>query len=237
MALQDGPGLFSAPAASSNQGHRERLKARFREAGAQALADYELLEMALFFAIPRRDVKPLAKRLLAEFGDFNRAVSASPERLRKVEGVGPAVVDQLKLLEAAAHRLARAKVLKRPHIGSYSALVEYCRTAMAHAEVEEFRILFLDRRNVLIRDEAQGRGTVGHVSVYPREVVKRGLELAASGVILVHNHPSGDPTPSEADIDMTRRIKTALDAVEIALHEHVVIGKSRESSFVSLGLI
>lgn len=237
MALQDGTGLFGAPAAPDQQGHRERLKTRFREAGAGALADYELLELALFFAIPRRDVKPLAKRLIAEFGDFNHVVCASPQRLGAVPGVGPAVIDQLKLLEAAAGRLARSKALKRPHIGSYSALIEYCRTVMAHAEIEEFRVLFLDRRNALIRDESQGRGTVGHVSVYPREVVKRALELAASGVILVHNHPSGDPTPSQADIDMTRRVKAALEAVEITLHEHVVIGKSREASFVALGLL
>jgi DNA repair protein RadC len=218
-------------------GHRERLKARFIAHGADPLPDYELLELVLFAAIPRRDVKPLAKRLIARFGDFNHAISAPAARLREIEGVGEAVVLQLKLVEAAARRLARAKVINRPILSSWAAVVDYCKTAMAHDAVEQFRILYLDRKNVLIAEEAMARGTVDAVSVYPREVVKRALELSASAVILAHNHPSGDPTPSEADIAMTRQVKAALKTVKIALHDHLVIGKDRDASFHALGLL
>lgn len=217
--------------------HRARLRQRFDRAGAAACADYELLELVLFRAIPRRDVKPLAKRLLAEFGDFNHVLSAPRQRLLKIPGLGESVARELKIVEAAAHRLAQAKALGRDALSSWSALMAYCRTAMAHRETEEFRILFLDRKNVLIADEAQGRGTVDHVPVYPREVAKRALELNASALILVHNHPSGDPTPSAADIDMTGRIAAALEAVGVTLHDHVVIGKGAEASFRALGLI
>jgi DNA repair protein RadC len=217
--------------------HRARLRKRFMEAGPAALADYEMMELVLFRAIPRRDVKPLAKRLLALFGDFNHVISAPAHRLAEVQGVGDAVVQELKIVEAAAHRLARAKVLGKHAITSWSALIDYCRTAMAHRENEEFRVLFLDRKNVLVADEAQQRGTVDHVPVYPREVVKRALELNASSLILVHNHPSGDPTPSEADIAMTERVAAACSAVGVTLHDHVIIGKERDSSFHSLGLL
>ena len=241
--MKERPGLFDrmpeAPSAETPHyhGHRARLKARFAEHGADALPDYELLELVLFNAVPRADVKPLAKRLLAAFGDFNHAVSAPPARLREVSGVGDAVVHQLKLVEAAARRLARARVIARPALSSWSALLDYCKTAMAHGEVEEFRLLFLDRKNVLIADEAQARGTVDSVAVYPREVVKRALELGASALIMVHNHPSGDPTPSQADITMTRRVREALGAVDIRLHDHLVIGKDRDASFATLGLL
>jgi DNA repair protein RadC len=217
--------------------HRARLRKRFMEAGQDALADYEMLELVLFRAIPRRDVKPLAKRLLAVFGDFNHVISAPAHRLAEVQGVGDAVVQELKIVEAAAHRLARAKVMGRHAISSWSALIDYCRTAMAHRETEEFRVLFLDRKNMLVADEAQQKGTVDHVPVYPREVVKRALELNASSLILVHNHPSGDPTPSEADIVMTERVAAACTAVGVTLHDHVIIGKDRHSSFHSLGLL
>lgn len=206
-------------------------------AGPDALADYEMLELVLFRAIPRRDVKPLAKRLLHSFGDFNRVISAPAMRLASVQGVGDAVIRELKIVEAAAHRLAQAKVLGRDAIGSWTALMRYCKTCMAHRETEQFRILFLDRRNVLIADEAQAKGTVDHVPVYPREVAKRALELNASAVILVHNHPSGDSTPSEADISMTDRVHDAVEALGIRLHDHVVIGKDSDSSFRALGLI
>jgi DNA repair protein RadC len=240
----DDPNLREAPQARlfadarpDHANHRARLRARFMAAGATALADYELLELVLFRAIPRQDVKPLAKRLLAQFGDFNRVISAPPARLAQVAGAGPAVVQELKIVEAAAHRLAQAKVLYRPALTSWSALMDYCRTAMAHRETEQFRILFLDRKNVLIADEEAGRGTVDHVPVYPREVVKRALELNASALILVHNHPSGDPTPSQADIAMTGRIGEACAAVGIVLHDHIVVGKERDASFRSLGLI
>lgn len=201
------------------------------------MPDYELLELLLFRAIPRRDVKPLARALLDAFGDFNGTVSAPEARLREVTGVGESVITELKLVEAAAHRLARARVLQRPVVSSWDALLSYCQTAMAHAETEQFRILFLNRKNVLIADEAQARGTVDHVPVYPREVVKRALDLNASALILVHNHPSGDPTPSAADIDMTEQIRRAADALGITLHDHLVIGRSRELSFRAEGLL
>ena len=217
--------------------HRERLRARFMRAGAIALADYELLELVLFRAVPRRDVKPLAKDLIATFGDFNHVVSAPPARLAECPGVGPAIVQELKIVEAAAHRLAQARVIGRNAISSWDALLTYCKTAMAHRETEQFRILFLDRKNVLIADEPQAKGTVDHVPVYPREVVKRALELNASALILVHNHPSGDPEPSGADIDMTHQIAAAAEALGLTLHDHVIIGKEEDASFRSLGLL
>ncbi len=232
------PVLFApAPVKPHYHNHRTRLRERFMRAGGTALDDYELLELLLFRAIPRRDVKPLAKQLLAVFGDFNRVISAPPARLKQVQGVGPAVVQELKIVEAAAHRLGQARVLGRDALTSWSALMEYCKTTMAHRETEQFRILYLDRKNTLIADEEQARGTVDHVPVYPREVVKRALELNASALILVHNHPSGDPSPSEADIQMTARIQTALETMGITLHDHIIIGKERDSSFNSMGLL
>ncbi|MEM1164166.1 MAG: DNA repair protein RadC [Pseudomonadota bacterium] len=217
--------------------HRKRLRARFMEGGAAAMPDYELLELVLFRAIPRQDVKPLARRLMDAFGDFNRVVSARPERLARIEGAGPAVVQELKIVEAAAHRLARARVIGRPVVSSWQALLDYCQATMAHRDTEQFRVLYLDTRNTVIADEEQARGTVDHVPVYPREVVKRALELNASALILVHNHPSGDPTPSQADIDMTERIRQAAGVLSITLHDHLVIGQSRELSFRSEGYL
>lgn len=205
--------------------------------GPEALPDYELLELVLFRAIPRRDVKPLARSLLERFGGFDAVVSASPFRLKEVSGVGDAVVQELKIVEAAAGRLARARVVQRDVISSWQALVDYCHTAMSHRDTEHFRVLFLDRRNILIADEELARGTVNHVPVYPREVAKRALELNASALILVHNHPSGDPTPSQSDIAMTARIQTVLEALEITLHDHLVIGRSAEISFRESGLV
>jgi DNA repair protein RadC len=217
--------------------HRKRLRERFVMAGAQAFPDYELLELVLFRAIPRQDVKPLARRLLDAFGDFNGVLSASTERIAEVEGAGEAVAVEIKIVEAAAHRLARARVLGRQVISSWDALIDYCHTVMSHRETEHFRVLFLDRKNALIADEEQARGTVDHVPVYPREVMKRALELNASALILVHNHPSGDPTPSQADIAMTAQIKVAADALGLTLHDHIVIGRSREQSFRATGLL
>jgi len=217
--------------------HRKRLRSRFLEGGAQAMPDYELLELVLFRAIPRQDVKPLARLLLDTFGDFNRVISASPPRLMLVKGVGEAVVLELKLIEASAQRLMRAKVMNRPILSSWDALLDYCHTAMAHRETEQFRILFLDRKNVLIADEEQAKGTVDHVPVYPREVVKRALELNASALILVHNHPSGDPTPSESDISMTIQVQNAAQVLGLVLHDHLIIGKSRELSFKAQGYL
>ena len=217
--------------------HRARLRDRFMQGGAQAMPDYEILEMVLFRAIPRQDVKPLARRLIETFGDFNRVLSAPPARLAAVQGVGPAVVVELKLVEAAAQRMARARILHRPVLSGWDALLDYCHTAMAHREIEQFRVLYLDRKNVLVADEEQARGTVDHVPVYPREIIRRALELNASALILVHNHPSGDPTPSEQDIAMTARIAQAADSMGIAIHDHLIIGKSRELSFRAQGLI
>lgn len=219
------------------RGHRQRLRERFDQGGARAMPDYELLELILFRALPRRDVKPLARKLLDTFGDFNRVLSASASRLQQVPGLGAATVTDLKLVEAAAHRMARSRVIDRPVMSGWTALLDYCHTTMAHRETEQFRVLYLDRKNVLIADEAQAEGTVDHVPVYPREVVKRALELNASALILVHNHPSGDPTPSEADITMTRRISEAAVALGLTLHDHLIVGKERELSFRAHGLL
>ena len=217
--------------------HRKRLRARFMEGGASALPDYEMLELVLFRAIPRQDVKPIARLLLETFGDFNRVLSAPPDRLAQVKGVGEAVIVELKIVEAAAHRLSRAKVLQRHVISSWDAVLDYCHTTMAHRETEQFRVLFLDRKNTLIADEEQAKGTVDHVPVYPREVVKRALELNASSLILVHNHPSGDPTPSQEDITMTAQIASAAEALGITLHDHIIVGKSTELSFQASGYL
>ncbi|WP_283176267.1 DNA repair protein RadC [Gemmobacter sp. 24YEA27] len=219
------------------QDHRRRLRTRFLEGGAVAMPDYELLELLLFRAIPRQDVKPLARLLLETFGDFNRVVTAPLVRLMQVKGVGEAVALELHIVGAAAQRMMRARVINQPVLSSWDALLDYCHTVMAHRETEQFRILFLDRKNVLIADEEQARGTVDHVPVYPREVVKRALELNASALILVHNHPSGDPTPSDCDVTMTLRVQDACRALNITLHDHLVIGKGREMSFRSQGYL
>lgn len=218
-------------------GHRERLRARFREAGEAALADYELLELVLFRAVPRRDVKPIAKALIARFGSFSEVIGAPTARLAEIEGVGESVATELKVVEAAARRLAKERLKDRPLLSSWSSVIEYCRTAIAFAEREEFRILFLDKRNGLIADETQGRGTVDHTPVYPREVVKRALELGATALILVHNHPSGDPTPSSADIKMTATIVDIAKPLGIAVHDHIIVGRNGHASLKGLRLI
>jgi DNA repair protein RadC len=217
--------------------HRQRLRARFLAGGADALPDYELMELLLFGAIPRRDVKPLAKELLRRFGSFADAIAASREHLEETKGVGEVVVAQLKLIEAAALRLSKMRLLNRPVLSSWSALLDYCAAAMARAPQEEFRVLFLDRKNVLIADEVQSRGTVDHTPVYPREILRRALEHSASALILVHNHPSGDPTPSRADIEMTQEIVQAAKALRIAVHDHLVVGRGGTASFKALGLL
>jgi DNA repair protein RadC len=210
---------------------------RFRNGGADAMPDYELLELTLFAALPRRDTKPLAKALLARFGSFAEVIAAPRARLLEVKGVGESVANHLKIVEAAAHRLAKTKVIGRPALSSWSALLDYCTAAMARSQNEEFRVLFLDRKNNLVADEVQNRGTIDHTPVYPREIVKRALELGASSIILVHNHPSGDPTPSKADIMMTREIVSAAKALSITVHDHLVIGRGGHASFKSLGLL
>jgi DNA repair protein RadC len=218
-------------------GHRKRLKARLLEAGPEALADYELLELVLFGVFAQKDVKPLAKALISHFGSFAEAISAPPERLKEVQGVGDSVVAALKVVQAAAGRLARGQVHRRPVLSSWSAVLDYCRTTMAFESVEQFRILFLDKRNQLIADEKQQTGTVDHTPVYPREVVKRALELSATAVILVHNHPSGDPTPSRADIQMTQAIIDVAKPLGILVHDHIIVGKDGHASFKGLKLI
>ncbi len=217
--------------------HRARLRARFLDGGAEAIPDYEMMELVLFAAIPRRDVKPLAKTLIDRFGSFADAIAAPRERLREVTGVGDTVVTHLKIVEAAALRLSRLRLLGKPALSSWSALIDYCAATMGRNPHEEFRILFLDRKNVLVADEVQGAGTVDHTPVYPREIVKRALELSASAIILVHNHPSGDPTPSRADIEMTREIVAAAKALRISVHDHLVVGRGGTASFKALGLL
>jgi DNA repair protein RadC len=222
---------------NSAVGHRERLRARFVRAGVDGLNDYELLELVLARALRRGDVKPIAKDLIRRFGGFAEVLSAEPQRLKEVAGVGDAVAIEIKIVHAASLKAVQERVLKRPVISSWAELLSYCRAAMADERVEQFRILFLDKKNILIADEVQNRGTVDHTPVYPREVVKRALELAASAIILVHNHPSGDPTPSRADIDMTQQIVRAAGALSIRVHDHIIVGKKSEASFKSLGLL
>jgi DNA repair protein RadC len=229
------PGL--AEASPHYHGHRERLRARFRESGADAVTDYELLELVLFRAIPQRDIKPLAKELIAKFGSFAEVLAAPPQRLAEIKGIGEAAITDLKIVQAAASRLARGQVKKRPVLSSWSAVLDYCRTAMAFADKEQFRVLFLDKRNQLIADELQQTGTVDHTPVYPREVVKRALEVSATAIILVHNHPSGDPTPSRADIQMTQSIVEIAKPLGISVHDHIIVGKEGHASFKGLKLI
>lgn len=235
-----GGGLVKGPDGQERPhywGHRERLRTRFLKGGPDGMPEYELLELLLFNAIPRIDVKPLAKRLLAEFGDLNGVVAASEHRLMKVAGVTDRVYLQLQIADAFAKKMAQAKVLQREVVTNWEALISYCRTSMAHRETEQFRVLFLDRKNVLIADEIQAPGTVDHVPVYPREVAKRALELNVSAIILVHNHPSGDPSPSPQDIEMTTRVDEACRAIGVTVHDHVIVGKEDEVSFKALGLL
>jgi len=218
-------------------GHRERLRERAAAGGLGALPDYEVLELLLFRSVPRGDVKPLAKQLLARFGSLSGVLGATPQELATVRGVGEAVALDLKLVAETALRMGREQVARRPVISSWSALLAYVKTALAHEAREQFRVLFLDKKNQLIADEVMNRGTVDHAPVYPREVVRRALEFSASAVILVHNHPSGDPTPSSADVDMTRQIVEAARPLRIAVHDHLVVGRDGVASFKALGLM
>lgn len=239
LAMESGTGLPPAqpPRPIPHYwGHRDRLRKRFREGGAEALPDYELLELILFRAIPRRDVKPLAKEILARFGSFAETVTAAPERLLEVEGVTDAVVTEIKIVQAAGLRASQSEVKKRPVLAAMSTVLAYLRSAMAFENREQFRILFLDRRNKLIADEVQTRGTVDHTPVYTREVMKRALELSASALILAHNHPSGDPTPSKADIDMTKQIVQVAMQLGMTVHDHIILGRDGHLSMKSVGL-
>ena len=225
------------PAAPGAEGHRARMRLRLLTAGPEAVADHEMLEMLLFLALPRRDTKPIARLLLARFGSFAAAIAAPVQDLRGVEGLGESGTAALKLVQAAALRLARAEVIDMPVLNNWDRLMSYLNAVLAREKIEQFRVLFLDNRNRLVADEAQARGTVNHTPVYPREVVKRALELHATALILVHNHPSGDPTPSEEDIAMTREVKMAAAALSIVLHDHVIVGNGRWLSFRKEGLL
>jgi DNA repair protein RadC len=227
----------AAYAQPHHTGHRQRLRERFLKAGVEALADYEILELLLFRAIPRRDVKPLAKALLAKFGSFAEVLAAPPQRLGEIGGLGDAAIAEIKVVEAAAHRLLQARTRSRPVLSSWNAVLDYVRAAQGFAAKEQFRILFLDKKNQVIADEVQQHGTVDHTPVYPREVVKRALELSATAIILVHNHPSGDPTPSQADIEMTRQIANVAKPLGIALHDHIIVGRDGHASLKGLKLI
>lgn len=218
-------------------GHRERLRHRFLEGGDGALPDYELLELLLFRSIPQRDVKPLAKQLIQHFGSFAEVIGAPVSRLTEVKGIGESVALDLKIVEASLKRAMKGQVAKKPVLSSWSSVIDYCRLAMAFAEREQFRILFLDKKNALIADEVQQTGTVDHTPVYPREVMRRALELSATALILVHNHPSGDPTPSGADMRMTRELVDIAKPLGIAIHDHIIVGRDGHVSFKGLGLI
>jgi DNA repair protein RadC len=237
MPVKTGDTQDQTTEAPHYHGHRERLRERFHGAGADALSDYELLEMVLFSARPRGDVKPLAKTLLKTFGSFAEVIHAPVGRLREIDGVGDSTITMLKLLAAAASRIAKGQLKARTLLSSWNDVIDYCRTAMAFADKEQFRILFLDKRNQLISDEVQQTGTVDHTPVYPREVIKRALELSATAIILVHNHPSGDPTPSQADIQMTKAIIDIAGPLGIAIHDHIIVGKNGHASLKGMKLI
>jgi DNA repair protein RadC len=207
------------------------------KSGADSLPDYELIELVLFPALPRRDTKPMAKALLKHFGTFAEVISADANELKSIDGIGDAVVVALKTVQAAALRLSSDEVMDRPVLTSWDKLMKYCRASMAYEKSEQFRILFLNKKNVLIADEVQQKGTVDHTPVYPREVVKRALELGASAIIMVHNHPSGDPSPSKADIEMTLEVREAGKKLGIMLHDHIIVSKGGNNSFKTMGLL
>lgn len=227
----------SRPPKPHYHGHRQRLRSRFREAGADTLADYELLELLLFRSIPRADTKAAAKALLTRFGSFAEVLGAPENLLREVEGIGEMAALDIKAIAEAARRMTRGAVAKRPVLSSWTQVIEYCRTAMAFEEREQFRIFFLDKKNMLIADEVQQIGTVDHTPAYPREVVRRALELSASAIILAHNHPSGDPSPSLADIEMTKTIIDTARPLGVIVHDHVILGKNGHASLRGMQLI
>jgi DNA repair protein RadC len=218
-------------------GHRERLRERFRKGGPEAVSDYELLELLLFRAIPRRDVKPLAKALIEEFGTFAAVISAPENRLKEVAGLGESAITEFRIVQAAAQKLVKEVTVEGKVLGSWSAVLAHARAMLAHSTREEFWVIFLDKKNRHIKSECQQRGTVDHTPVYVREVMKRALELSATAIILVHNHPSGDPTPSRADIEMTRLIVDSAKSLGIIVHDHIVIGRDGHASFKGSGLM
>ncbi|MES1152801.1 MAG: DNA repair protein RadC [Dongia sp.] len=218
-------------------GHRKRLRERFLNGGVTALADYELLELLLCQAQPRGDMKPLAKALIKRFGSFSRALAANPEALAEIDGMGDASIVALKTVQAAALLMQQQDLSQKPVLSSWKSVLDYCHSAMAHETIEQFRLLFLDGKNALIADEVQSQGTVNHTPVYVREVAKRALALDASAVIMAHNHPTGDPSPSRDDIEMTKQVKAALEKIGIQLHDHIIIGRKGHASLRSLGYL
>lgn len=230
-------GEFKEAAAPHYLGHRDRLRQRFRKNGHDSLPDYEMMELILFRAIPRRDTKPLAKAILNKFGSFAEAINASEERLSEISGLGQSAITEIRIIRAAALRLMQGEIMKRPLLSSWDKVIQYCKAAMAYEMREQFRILFLDKRNRLVADEVQGNGTVDHTPVYVREVLRRALELSACAIVLVHNHPSGDPTPSRADIEMTKEIISAARNLDIAVHDHLIVGRDGHISLRSAGLV
>lgn len=218
-------------------GHRQRLRDRFIRMGGDSLQDYELLELFLFLAIPRRDVKPLAKKLLSYFGGLPGVMYASLHDLQRVEGISENTAAAIKTVTALSNRTLKQELMQRPILNSWSRLMDYAHATMAHEKREHFRILFLNKKNEMIADEIQGSGTVDHTPAYPREVMKRALELGATALILMHNHPSGDPRPSQADIDMTNAIIQAGETFSITIHDHVIIARNGYTSFRNEGLI
>ena len=237
MANASDPGSLKEANVPYQHGHRERLREKFAKRGSESLEDYEMLELLLFRSIPRRDTKPIAKDLLDNFGTLAAVLRADVRDLARVKGVGPSTAQDLKIVAEATRRGLQSGLRNKTILSSWSAVIDYCTDAMAYEPIEQFRILFLDKKNALIADEVQQRGTVDHTPVYPREVIKRALELSASALLLVHNHPSGDPTPSKADIDMTKVIIESGAAMGIVVHDHVIIGKDGHASMKGLQLI
>lgn len=228
---------LSKPEIPHYHGHRARLRAKFDQAQGLGLADYELLELLLFQAIPRGDTKPLAKSLLQKFGSMASLLQADPALIQEVPGAGPAVVHTLKLMQAVMVKALQQDMMDKPILSSWKSVLDYCKATMAYDQKEALRLLFLDRKNQIIADEVQQTGTIDHAPIYPREVVKRALDLGASAIILVHNHPSGDPTPSVADIEMTHKVQEAARPLSIQVHDHLIIGKGSHTSLKSMGLM
>jgi len=231
-------GFSEKPATDPDaKGHRQRLRERFRKNGEQSLADYELLEFLLFSALPRQDTKPIAKAMLKRFGSFASALSAPRPRLKEIKGLSDNSIDALHAVHAAIARYHKAELNERKLLDSWSKVMDYLQAAMELSNIEQFRVLYLDKKNGLIADEVQQTGTIDHTPVYPREVVRRALEHGSTAVILVHNHPSGDPTPSRADIQMTRQLVDIAKPLGIEIHDHIIVGLRSHVSFKGLQLI
>ncbi|MFN3862909.1 MAG: RadC family protein [Erythrobacter sp.] len=233
----DWPKQVSDAGKAAGEGHRARLRARLLTGGAEALADYEVLEYLLFAAIPRGDTKPIAKALLAQFGSLAGVLNADPKTMQRVKGVGESSAAALKAVAIAARRMTRSEIIKKPVLASWQALIDYLATDMAHLTIERVRVLYLDTRNRLIEDHHLGDGSIDEAAIHPREVIRRAMDVGASAMILVHNHPSGSPEPSRADIQITQRIAEAGRLLGVTVHDHVIIGREGHTSLRARGLI